>query len=39
MAKRVLSNNQNIDVVGEDNSFDTVAITKKQADLEDEFYI
>ena len=40
MAKRVLSNNQNMDVVGEDNnSFDVVAITKKQADLKDEFHI
>ena len=34
MAKRVLSNKQNMVVVGEDNnSFDDVAIIKKQKDL------
>ena len=40
MAKKVLSNNQNMDVVGEgNNSFDAVTIIKKQADLKDELYI
>ena len=41
-AKRVLNEamKHNLDVVGEDNnSFDAVAIIKKQADLKDEFYI
>ena len=38
MAKRVLSDKNNLDVVGEDNdSFDAVAIIKKQADMNDEF--
>ena len=39
MAKRVLSDNNNLDVVDEDKSFDAVAIIKKQADMKDEFYI
>ena len=41
-AKRVLNEarKHDLDVVGEDNnSFDVVAIIKKQADLKDEFYI
>ena len=40
-ARRVLNeaNTPELDVVGEDNSFDAVAIIKKQADLKDEFYI
>ena len=40
MTKRVLSDNNNLDVVGEDNDlFDAVVIIKKQADMKDEFYI
>ena len=40
IAKRVLSDSNNLDVVGQDNnSFDAVAIIKTHADLKDEFYI
>ena len=40
MAKRILSDNNNLVVVGEDNnSFDAVAIIKRQVDMKDEFYI
>ena len=40
MAKRVLSDSNNLDVVGKDNnSYDAVAIIKTQADMKDEFYI
>ena len=40
VAKGVLSDNNNLDVVGEDNnSFDAVAIIKKQEDMKGEFYI
>ena len=40
MAKRVLSDKNNLDVVDEDNSsFDAVAIINKQANMKDEFNI